>query len=192
MPETATDYIPKLKKLYREQIVSALHEQFKYANVMQVPRLSKIVVNMGVGEGARDIKVLTRAEEDLTMITGQKPKRTRASVSVAAFKVREDMPVGCCVTLRGHYMFEFLERLIAVAIPRIRDFRGLPAKAFDGRGNYNFGIREHQIFLELDFMRDIMPFGMNVTMVTTAKTDEECRALLAAFGLPIRGVESRN
>ena len=192
MAEAATDYIPKLKKLYREQIVSALHEQFKYANIMQVPRLSKIVVNMGVGEGARDIKVLTRAEEDLTLITGQKPKRTRASVSVAAFKVREDMPVGCCVTMRGQYMFEFLERLIAVAIPRIRDFRGLPAKAFDGRGNYNFGIREHQIFLELDFMRDIMPFGMNVTMVTTAKTDDECRALLAAFGLPIRAVESHN
>ena len=192
MAEAATDYIPKLKKLYREQIVSALHEQFKYANIMQVPRLSKIVVNMGVGEGARDIKVLTRAEEDLTLITGQKPKRTRASVSVAAFKVREDMPVGCCVTMRGQYMFEFLERLIAVAIPRIRDFRGLPAKAFDGRGNYNFGIREHQIFLELDFMRDIMPFGMNVTMVTTAKTDDECRALLAAFGLPIRVVESHN
>ena len=161
-------------------------EEFKYANVMQVPRLTKVVVNMGVGEGSRDAKAIQRAEEDLAVITGQKPRRARARISVAAFKLRAGMPVGCSVTMRGDYMFEFFERLISVAIPRIRDFRGFPAKAFDGRGNYNFGIREHLIFLELDTSKEIIQLGMNVTIVTTAKTDDECRALIKNFGFPLR------
>lgn len=179
-------YVPRLKQQYREQIAPALREQFKYGNVMEIPRLQKIVINMGVGEGSRDAKVIQRAEEDLTLITGQKPRRNKSRIAVSAFKLRQGMPVGCSVTLRGNYMYEFLERLISVAIPRIRDFRGLPPKAFDGRGNYNFGIKEHQIFLELDTSKEIMPFGMNVTLVTTAKTDDECKALIRAFGLPLR------
>jgi large subunit ribosomal protein L5 len=187
MTETATTpYVPELKKRYVEQIVPALREQFGYDNVMQVPRLQKIVVNMGVGDGARDAKIIQRAEEDLTLITGQKPRRNQARLSVSAFKLRQGMPVGCSVTLRGRYMYEFLERLIAFAIPRIRDFRGLSPKAFDGRGNYNFGIREHQIFLELDLSKEIIPFGMDVALVTTARNDNECRALLTHLGLPLR------
>jgi large subunit ribosomal protein L5 len=153
---------------------------------MQVPKLLKIVVNMGVGEGARDAKVIQKAEEDLGLITGQKPRRNLSRVAVSAFKLRKGMPVGCSVTLRGDYMFEFLERFIGVAIPRIRDFRGLSAKGFDGRGNYNVGIKEHQIFLELDFSKEILPLGMDIAFVTTAETDEECKALLKGFGLPIR------
>lgn len=183
---------PTLKRLYQDRIVPALREQFSYGNIMEVPKLQKISLNMGVGEASRDAKIINVAEADLALITGQKPRRRQARISVAAFKVREGMPVGCSVTLRGRYMFEFLERLISVGIPRIRDFRGLPPKAFDGRGNYNFGIKEHQIFLELDFTKEIMPFGMNVTFVTTAKTDEECRALLKGFGLPLRELDAKN
>lgn len=193
MAEDANNhYEPRLKKLYRDSVASELRERFHYANVMKVPKLKKIVVNMGVGEGGRDSKIIQRAEEDLALITGQKPKRTRARVSVSAFKLREGMPVGCAVTLRGNAMFEFLERLIVIAIPRIRDFRGLSDKSFDGRGNYNFGIREHQIFLELDFSKEILELGMNVTMVTTAPTDEECHALLKGFGLPLREADAKN
>jgi large subunit ribosomal protein L5 len=183
-------YVPKLKRVYREEIAPALQKQFNYANVMEIPRLQKIVVNMGVGEGSRDAKVIQRAEEDLTLITGQKPRRNKSRIAVSAFKLRQGMPVGCSVTLRGNYMYEFLERLISIAIPRIRDFRGLNPRAFDGKGNYNFGIKEHQIFLELDTSKEILPFGMNVTMVTTAKTDDECKALLKAFGLPMREAAS--
>ena len=149
---------------------------------MQVPRLKKIVLNMGVGEGSRDEKVLQVAEVDLTAIAGQKPKRTRAKVSVSAFKLREGMPVGCCVTLRGAYMYEFLERLIGVAIPRIRDFRGLSPRAFDGRGNYNFGIREHQIFTEVDPNNRVHNFGMNITMVTTAEGRQAVQGAAASPG----------
>lgn len=193
MAETATEnYIPRLLQLYRAEVIPALKSQFGYGNPMQVPHLQKIVLNMGVGEGARDAKVLQQAEEDLTLISGQKPRRTRARVSVAAFKLRAGMPVGCSVTLRGKRMYEFLDRLIVMAIPRIRDFRGLPPKGFDGRGNYNFGLREHQVFLELDSAKEGFPLGMNVTLATTAHTDEEARALLKGIGLPIREIESKN
>ncbi|MCH8333681.1 50S ribosomal protein L5 [Candidatus Sumerlaeota bacterium] len=185
-------YIPRLKQLYRSEVSLALREEFGYGNVMQVPRLQKIVLNMGVGEGSRDPKILQAAEADLALIAGQKPNRTRARLSVSAFKLREGMPVGCCVTLRKNQMYEFLDRLIVIAIPRIRDFRGLPPKAFDGRGNYNFGIKEHQIFLELDFTKEILPLGMNVTIVTTAQTDKECRALITGLGLPLRAIDAKN
>lgn len=193
MAETETAaYEPRLRTLYHEEIAPALRKQFSYANVMQIPKLVKIVVNMGVGEGSRDAKVLQRAEVDLTLIAGQKPRRNKARLSVSAFKLREGMPVGCSVTLRRGNMYDFLERLISIAIPRIRDFRGLPPKAFDGRGNYNFGIKEHAIFLELDFTKEIAALGMNVTLVTTAGTDDECRALLKGFGMPLRETESKN
>ena len=185
-------YIPRLKHLYRSEVSLALREEFGYGNVMQVPRLQKIVLNMGVGEGSRDPKILQAAEADLALIAGQKPNRTRARLSVSAFKLREGMPVGCCVTLRKNQMYEFLDRLIVIAIPRIRDFRGLPPKAFDGRGNYNFGIKEHQIFLELDFTKEILPLGMNVTIVTTAQTDKECRALITGLGLPLQAIDAKN
>lgn len=187
MAETALqNYVPELQVRYRDQVVPALQEQFKFDNPMQIPRVVKVVLNMGVGAGARDAKILDRAVEDMTLIAGQKANRTRARVSVANFKLREGMNVGCTVTLRGARMWEFLERLISIAIPRIRDFRGLPPKAFDGRGNYNFGIRDHSIFLELDTSKEMMLFGMNITVVTTARTDEECRALLTGIGLPLR------
>lgn len=193
MAQTATDnYTPRLLQLYRSEVAPALKTQFGYANPMQIPHLEKIVLNMGVGEGSRDAKVLQQAEEDLALIAGQKPRRTRARVSVAAFKLRAGMPVGCSVTLRGKRMYDFLERLIVTAIPRIRDFRGLPHKGFDGRGNYNFGLREHQVFLELDSAKEHLPLGMNVTMTTSAETNEEARALLKALGLPIREIETRN
>jgi large subunit ribosomal protein L5 len=193
MAETSTQsYIPRLLELYRAEVVPALNAEFKYKNSMQVPRLEKIVLNMGVGEGSRDAKILQQAEEDLGLISGQKPSRTRARVSVAAFKLRAGMPVGCKVTLRGKRMYEFLERLIVMAIPRIRDFRGLPPKGFDGRGNYNFGLREHQVFLELDSAKENLPLGMNVTMTTSANTNDEARALLKGLGLPIRGIEAKN
>jgi large subunit ribosomal protein L5 len=178
--------MPMLRQRYTETIRGALKDELGLKNVMQIPRLKKIVLNMGVGEGSRDEKVLVQAEADLAAISGQKPRRTRAKISVSAFKLREGMPVGCCVTLRGNYMYEFLERLINVAIPRIRDFRGLPPRAFDGKGNYNFGIREHQIFTEVDTVNRTQNFGMNITMVTSAKDDAQCRALLKQFGMPFR------
>jgi large subunit ribosomal protein L5 len=153
---------------------------------MQVPRIKKVVVNMGVGEATRNIKVLDEAIEEMAQITGQKPKTTRAAVSVAQFKVRKGMPVGCSVTLRGWRMYDFLDRLINVAIPRVRDFRGLPDNAFDGRGNHSMGIREQLIFMEIDYNKVTETRGMNVTTVTSAKTDEECRELLRLFGMPFR------
>jgi len=192
MSETTENYTPALKKLYNEQIAGALRTEFSYGNVMQVPKLTKIVVNMGVGEGSRDAKVIQRAEEDLAIVTGQKPKRAPARISVSAFKLRQGMPVGCYVTMRGNRMYEFLERLVSIAIPRVRDFRGFSPKSFDGRGNYNFGLKDHQIFIELDSARDLLTFGMNVTVVTTAKTDDECKALLSGFGFPLRSQEQKN
>jgi len=192
MTATETTYAPAMKLRYQETVIPEMQAQFNYKNKMQVPRLTKIVVNMGVGEGSRDAKVLQRAEEDLALITGQKPRRNLARVSVSAFKVRQGMPVGCSVTLRGSYMYEFLERLIAIAIPRIRDFRGLNPKGFDGKGNYNTGLKEHQIFLELDFSKEIIPLGMDLAFVTTAKTDAECKALLKCFGLPMRDADARS
>jgi len=181
-----TDYRPRLLEDYRTRIRDDLRRELNLANIMQVPRLEKIVLNMGIGEGARDIKVLQAAEEDLILIAGQKPRRNRAKLSVAAFKVRKGMPVGCSVTLRGVRMYEFLERLIHVAIPRIRDFRGLSPRAFDGRGNYNFGVREHLIFTEVDRGANERNLGLNITVVTTARDDKACRALLKQFGMPFR------
>ncbi|OPZ04239.1 MAG: 50S ribosomal protein L5 [candidate division BRC1 bacterium ADurb.BinA292] len=183
---TQNGYRPRLLAEYQERIRPSLMDELKLKNVMEVPRLLKVVLNMGVGEGSRDEKILQAAEEDLALISGQKPRRTRAKISVAAFKLRAGMPVGCMVTLRGPYMYEFLERLINVAIPRIRDFRGLPPRAFDGKGNYNFGIREHTIFTEIDHRQVQQTFGMNITLVTNAKSDDHCRTLLRRFGLPLR------
>ena len=180
------NYKPALQLRYNEQIRAALKDELGLGNIMEVPKLEKIVLNMGVGEGTRDEKILVVAEQDMATIAGQKAKRTCAKISVANFKLRKGMPVGCCVTLRGAIMYEFLERLINVAIPRIRDFRGLSPRAFDGKGNYNFGIREHLIFTEVDTATRTQSFGMNITMVTTANSDVQCRALLKKFGVPFR------
>jgi len=179
-------YVPALRTKYRDDVSQAMMKRFGYENVNQIPRIEKIVVNMGVGEASRDIKILESAERELAQITGQKPKRTVAKKSISTFKLREGMPVGCFVTLRGNMMYEFMERLINVAIPRIRDFRGLPTRSFDGRGNHSMGIREHLIFMELDFNKVNVVKGMNITTVTTAKTDEEARELLKLMGYPFR------
>lgn len=179
-------YTPALRKKYRETVAPAMMERFGYANINQIPRIEKIVVNMGVGEASKDVKVLEAAERELAQITGQKAKRTVAKKSISTFKLREGMPVGCFVTLRGNMMYEFMERLINVAFPRVRDFRGLPTRSFDGRGNHSLGIREHLIFMELDFNKVTAVKGMNITTVTTAKTDEEARELLRLMGYPFR------
>lgn len=184
--ESANGYVPALRLKYRTDVVQAMLKRFEYKNVNQVPRLEKIVVNMGLGEASRDIKVLDAGERELAQITGQKPKRTVAKKSISSFKLREGMPVGCFVTLRGNMMFEFMERLINVAIPRVRDFRGLPTRSFDGRGNHSMGVREHLIFMELDFNKVTGVKGMNITTVTSAKTDEEARELLKLMGYPFR------
>lgn len=176
----------RLEEHYRKQIVPALRKQFSYGNVMQVPRVTHITINMGVGEALADRKVMDNAVADLEKISGQKPVTTRARKSVAAFKVRENWPIGCKVTLRRSRMYEFLDRLIAIAIPRIRDFRGLPARSFDGQGNYSLGIKEQIIFPEIDYDKIDALRGMDITIATSARTDAEARALLAAFSLPIR------
>jgi large subunit ribosomal protein L5 len=184
---TATDTtIPRLKARYRAEVMPALREQFGYANVMQVPGLVKIVVNMGVGEAARDSKLIEGAIKDLTAITGQKPQVTKARKSIAQFKLREGMPIGCHVTLRGDRMWEFLDRLLSVALPRIRDFRGLNPGQFDGNGNYTFGLNEQSMFHEIDQDAIDRVRGMDITVVTTAKTDDEGRALLKALGFPYK------
>src|SRR5215210_4661869 len=177
---------PRLQTRYREEIVPALQEQFHYANIMTVPRLTKVVVNMGVGEAARDSKLIEGAVRDLAAITGQKPQVTRARKSIAQFKLREGMPIGAHVTLRGDRMWEFLDRLLSVALPRIRDFRGLSAKQFDGRGNYTFGLVEQSMFHEIDQDRIDRVRGMDITVVTTATTDDEGRALLKGLGFPFK------
>lgn len=184
--EILKNYVPALKLKYRDDIVPAMTKRFGYKNVNEVPRLVKVVVNMGVGEASRDAKVMDAAERELAQITGQKASVAKARKSIAAFKLREGMPVGLFVTLRGRMMYEFLERLISVAIPRIRDFRGLPSRSFDGRGNHSMGVREHLIFMELDFNKVTSVKGMNITTVTTAKTDEEAKELLTLFGFPFR------
>ncbi|MDX6326573.1 MAG: large subunit ribosomal protein [Nocardioidaceae bacterium] len=175
---------PRLKQRYRDEIKSALHQQFGYPNVMQVPGLTKIVVNMGVGEAARDSKLIEGAVRDLTLITGQKPQVTRARKSIAQFKLREGMPIGAHVTLRGDRMWEFLDRLLALALPRIRDFRGLSDRQFDGKGNYTFGLTEQVMFHEIDQDRIDRSRGMDITVVTTATNDDEGRALLKQLGFP--------
>jgi len=184
---TATETtMPRLKVRYREEIMPALREQFEYSNVMQIPGPVKIVVNMGVGEAARDSKLIEGAIKDLTLITGQKPQVTKARKSIAQFKLREGMPIGCHVTLRGDRMWEFLDRLLSTALPRIRDFRGLSPRQFDGRGNYTFGLNEQSMFHEIDQDSIDRVRGMDITVVTTAKTDDEGRALLKALGFPYK------
>ena len=177
---------PRLKLRYREEIAPALREEFSFGNVMQVPGPVKIVVNMGVGEAARDSKLIEGALRDLATITGQKPQVTKARKSIAQFKLREGMPIGAHVTLRGDRMWEFLDRLLSVALPRIRDFRGLSPKQFDGRGNYTFGLVEQSMFYEIDQDRIDRVRGMDITVVTTAKTDDEGRALLRRLGFPFK------
>ena len=177
---------PRLKLRYREEILPQLREDFSYANVMKVPGLVKIVVNMGVGEAARDYKLIEGAIKDLTAITGQKPQVTKARKSIAQFKLREGMPIGAHVTLRGDRMWEFLDRLLSVALPRIRDFRGLSPRQFDGRGNYTFGLNEQSMFHEIDQDRIDRVRGMDITVVTTATTDDEGRALLRQLGFPFK------
>ena len=184
---TATETtMPRLKVQYREEIVPALREQFDYANIMQVPGLVKVVVNMGVGEAARDSKLIEGAIRDLAAITGQKPQVTKARKSIAQFKLREGMPIGAHVTLRGDRMWEFLDRLLSIALPRIRDFRGLNPGQFDGNGNYTFGLNEQSMFHEIDQDAIDRVRGMDITVVTTAKTDDEGRALLKALGFPYK------
>ncbi|MEE1286886.1 MAG: 50S ribosomal protein L5 [Ruminobacter sp.] len=176
----------KLHDVYRQEVIKSLVEQFGYKTVMQVPRIEKITLNMGVGEAVADKKVLENAVKDMTAITGQKPLITKVRKSVAGFKIREGYPIGCKVTLRGERMWEFLERLISIAMPRIRDFRGVSPKSFDGRGNYSMGVREQIIFPEIDFDKVDVIRGLDVTITTTAKTDDEARALLSAFNFPFR------
>lgn len=177
---------PRFKEKYRSEVVSSLKEQFSYGNVNQVPRLEKIVVNMGVGEAAADAKQLDAAMADLAIVTGQKPMVARAKKSIAGFKIRQGMPIGAKVTLRGDRMWEFFDRLITTAIPRVRDFRGLNAKSFDGRGNYSMGVTEQLIFPEVDYDKVDRVRGMDITFVTSAKTDDEAEALLLAFGFPFK------
>ena len=186
MAETTTQASPRLKTRYREEILPTLREQFDYDNVMQVPGLTKIVVNMGVGEAARDGKLIEGAIRDLTAITGQKPQVTKARKSIAQFKLREGMPIGTHVTLRGDRMWEFLDRLLTLALPRIRDFRGLSPKQFDGRGNYTFGLTEQVMFHEIDQDKIDRVRGMDITVVTTATNDDEGRALLKLLGFPYK------
>ncbi|VAW83867.1 LSU ribosomal protein L5p (L11e) [hydrothermal vent metagenome] len=176
----------RLQEYYRDTVVKQLTDQFGYKNPMQVPRISKITLNMGVGEAIGDKKIIEHAVSDMTKIAGQKPVITKAKKSVAGFKVREDWPIGCMVTLRRTNMYEFLDRLISIAIPRIRDFRGLNGKSFDGRGNYNMGIQEQIIFPEIDYDKIDVLRGMNITFTTTANTDEEGRALMKAFNFPLK------
>ncbi len=178
--------MPNIKKLYNDKVKSEIFKTFGYENVMEVPKLDKIVVNMGVGEAITEAKVLDAAANDLELITGQHPAITRSKKAIAGFKLRADVPVGCRVTLRGDRMFEFFDRLVNVAIPRIRDFRGLSAKSFDGRGNYTFGVKEHTIFPEIDYDKILKIIGMDVTIVTTAKTDEEARELIMLLGMPLK------
>jgi large subunit ribosomal protein L5 len=183
---TASPVTPRLKALYDSTLRAQLQQTLGLRNIMQVPRLEKIVINMGVGGAIQQASLLENAMRDLTTISGQKPVVTRAKKSIAGFKVREGNAIGCKVTLRGARMYEFLDRLISLAVPRIRDFRGLPPKAFDGRGNYTFGVTEQSIFPEIDYDKIDATRGMDITIVTTARTDAEGKALLDAFGFPFR------
>jgi large subunit ribosomal protein L5 len=176
----------KLHDYYRDQVVSSLKEKFDFASVMQVPRITKITLNMGLGEAVGDKKILEHACADLAAITGQKPVVTKARKSIAGFKIRDGYPIGAKVTLRGERMWEFLDRLIAISLPRVRDFRGLNPRSFDGRGNYSMGVKEQIIFPEIDYDKVDAVRGMDITITTTAKTDEEARALLDAFKFPFR------
>jgi len=176
----------RLQQIYRENIVPELMQKFGYKSQMQVPRIEKITLNMGVGEAVQDKKIMEHAVSDLTKIAGQKPVVTKAKKSIATFKLREDYPVGCMVTLRGTRMYEFLDRLVTIAIPRIRDFRGISAKSFDGRGNYSMGVKEQIIFPEIEYDKIDALRGLNISITTTAKTDDEARALLVGFRFPFK------
>jgi large subunit ribosomal protein L5 len=184
--DAAPKVLPRLKQRYRDEIKSALTEQFSYTNPMQIPGVVKVVVNMGVGDAAKDSKLIDGALRDLTAITGQKPQVRKATKSIAQFKLREGMPIGAKVTLRGDRMWEFLDRLVTIALPRIRDFRGLSPKQFDGNGNYTFGLNEQSMFHEIDIDKVDRTRGMDITVVTTATDDDEGRALLRALGFPFK------
>jgi large subunit ribosomal protein L5 len=188
MSAKTDDYTPRLRKRYREELVPALREQLGLTNVMEVPSVEKVVINMGVGEAVKDGRLLDAALEDLATITGQKAVVTKARKSIAGFKLREGMAIGAKVTLRGAYMWEFVDRLVSLALPRIRDFRGLSPTAFDGHGNYTLGVTEQLIFPEVDYDKVLKVTGMDITIVTTAETDDEGRALLAALGFPFAQV----
>ena len=176
----------RLREFYSKEVVPALKKDFGFTNPMEVPKFQKIVVNMGVGEAVANGKLIDAAMSDLGLITGQKPRMNRARISVAAFKLRENMPIGCKVTLRGDRMYEFYDRLVNLSLPRIRDFRGVPTRGFDGRGNYTMGIKEHIIFPEIDYDKIAAPFGMDITIVTSARTDEQALALLTHMKMPFR------
>src|SRR4051812_15651288 len=185
-PQPAGGQVARLQTHYRNDVVPALMKQFGYKTSMQVPRIDKIVLNMGVGEAVNDKKILENAVGDMIKIAGQKPVVTKAKKSIAGFKIRKDYPIGCMVTLRRGRMYEFLDRLVSIAIPRIRDFRGISARSFDGRGNFNLGVKEQIIFPEIEYDKIDVLRGMNITITTTAKNDEEARALLAAFKFPFK------
>ena len=185
MAEAQTQ-LPRMKSLYNGEIRGRMNEKFGYKNTMQTPSLEKIVINMGVGEAVNDRKAVETAAEDLRLISGQKPVITKAKKSIATFKVRDGMAIGCKVTLRSDRMYEFLDRLVTIALPRVRDFRGLSAKSFDGRGNYALGLKEHIVFPEIDYDKVEKVRGMDIVVCTTAKTDDEARALLAEFNFPFR------
>ncbi len=182
----ANGYEPRLKKLYRDEIRGKMNEQFKYANPMQTPGLEKVVINMGLGDAVNDRKIVDAAVEDLTRIAGQKPVVTKARKSIANFKLRDGMPIGVKVTLRKDRMYEFLDRLVTIALPRVRDFRGLNRKSFDGRGNYAMGLKEHIVFPEIEYDKVDKIRGMDIIVCTTAKNDDEARALLKEFNFPFR------
>jgi len=184
-------YVPRLKQLYRDEVASKLQQAFGITNSMAVPRLEKIVLNMGVGEATQNIKLLDEAVEELAQLAGQRPVVTRARKSIAAFKVREGQPIGCRVTLRGTRMWEFLDRLITAALPRVRDFRGVSSGAFDGRGNYTLGVKDHVIFPDVDYNKVSQSKGLNVTIVTTAGNDEQAFYLLDELGMPFRRPQAR-
>ena len=185
-PANSAAHVARLQAHYRDQVVKQLMQQFGYKTIMQVPRIEKITLNMGVGEAVNDKKIMDNAVADMQKIVGQKPLVTKARVSVANFKIREGYPIGCKVTLRGARMYEFLDRLVNVAMPRIRDFRGISPRSFDGRGNYNMGVKEQIIFPEIEYDKIDAIRGMNITITTTAKTDAEAKALLASFKFPFR------
>ena len=176
----------RLKKYYSDNVISALTKEFNYRNPMQVPKIEKIVVNMGLGEAIQNAKIIDSAAQELATITGQKPIITKAKKSIATFKLRQGMAIGCCVTLRKEIMYEFFDRLVNVALPKVRDFRGISANAFDGRGNFSIGLQEQIIFPEIDYDKVEKVKGMNITIVTTAKTDDEARALLKLMGVPFK------
>lgn len=177
---------PRLKDKYTKEIVPAMMKEFSYKNIMQVPKVQKVVLNVGLGEAIQNIKLLDAAQKELSLITGQKPVITKAKKSIASFKLRKGMPIGCKVTLRGNIMYEFLDRLISISLPRIRDFRGVSGKSFDGRGNYSLGIKEQLIFSEIDYDKVEMVHGLDIVICTSAKTDKESKSLLRYMGIPFR------